>query len=126
MKQSNIAMPEAEWEQDNVAMSEGRGGATQCGGDGMAAAIREVQALEAAAYADELLRRSASVAAAMMLQDTIVTVLTLLLELEQLAPTARDSSVFDELASQLASTAVAEAEAELPNAAILASPIGHA
>lgn len=124
MRQSNIVMPAAELEQDKVAGSEGGDGAPECGAEGMAAAIREVETIEAAGYADELLRRSASVAAAMMLQDTIVTVLTLMLELEILMPSAPDRSAFDELASQLASAAVAEAE--LSDAAILAPAMGHA
>lgn len=124
MKQSNFSTLAAEPEQDNFAGSQGRDGAHECGAPGLAAAICEIETLEAAAHADELLRRSASVAAAMMLQDTIVTVLTLMIELESLMPTPSNCSAFNELASQLASAAVSEAE--LSNIAMLGPVMGRA
>ena len=124
MKRSNLTLRTAEPEQNNVAGPDGVGVPSANADQGLAAALVELQAIERFAFEDELLRRSASVAAAMMLQDTIVTVLTLLLELERLSPTARDSSAFHELASQLASAAVAEAE--LSNAAILSPAMGNA
>lgn len=124
MKPTNFVMPAAEPEQDNLARPEGRGDVPECGGEGLAAAIREVETLEAAAHAEELLRRSASVASAMMLQDTIVTVLTLLLELERLMPSPPDRSAFDEFAGRLAKAAINEVEQESPD--ILDPPMGHA
>lgn len=75
--------------------------------------LDEVEVLERYASQDELLSRSANIAAAAMLQDSIVTVLSLMLELEKLSRSSNACEAFVEFAEKLGKIAAAEAEREV-------------